>query len=525
MIIRKAAIKSFIERPRNDYRAWKELTVTELDSMVGELPVRPPIWSKLRKHQKVCFLIGAYTKRFAFTLDVGCGKTLIALALARYFQKLGIIKHVLVVVPRRSNKTGWADEVRKHSLQTEVCVLDGTLEQRWAQLGTTEALITVETYGALLQMVCELEPSNLKKHKGTNKNRMVPSLKLLTLLAQKFDGLVLDESHHVKTKAKLPFRIARQLAKNAQTCFALTGTPFGRDPSDAWGQLYLIDGGHALGESLGLFRAALFSTVKDGYTGFDTYKFDTKNAGLLARMLAHSSIRYEAEQADLPALTPIERFVNLPVDAEVYYRRALIALKQSRGNFRETKNAFLRLRQISSGFVGYHDEDEDERAEFIFPYNPKLDLLLSIVEEIAHDRIIVFHDFLLSADIISKALIESGKTVTVMNGRTPDAKKALHDFTTGNAQVLVLQNSFGEGLNLQIARHGIFYESPVGTIARRQCEGRYIRQYSKHRKVFRFDLLVRGTMDEAIRRFHREGDDLFKAVLSGRYQPWSHITL
>ena len=49
--------------------------------------------------------------------------------------------------------------------------------------------------------------------------------------------------------------------------------------------------------------------------------------------------------------------LGLGEDAETYYRKAKDAIIAAKGNYRETKNAFLRMRQISSGFVGFHDEN------------------------------------------------------------------------------------------------------------------------------------------------------------------------
>jgi len=62
----------------------------------------------------------------------------------------------------------------------------------------------------------------------------------------------------------------------------------------------------------------------------------------------------------------------------------------------------------------------------------------------------------------------------------------------------------------------LFYESPVSSIIRKQVEARFIRRYSAWDRVFRYDLLAINTMDERIREFHTEGDDLFKAILEGR---------
>src|SRR5512143_1345136 len=74
-MILKSAIRKFLEAPRDDFRSWKDYSEDKLERMQQELPVRPPIWNRLRKHQRVCLLIGAKKKRFAWWLDCVAGET------------------------------------------------------------------------------------------------------------------------------------------------------------------------------------------------------------------------------------------------------------------------------------------------------------------------------------------------------------------------------------------------------------------------------------------------------------------
>jgi hypothetical protein len=67
---------------------------------------------------------------------------------------------------------------------------------------------------------------------------------------------------------------------------------------------------------------------------------------------------------------------------------------------------------------------------------------------------------------------------------------------------------------LQIAKYGIYYESPVGAIMRKQTEKRLDRQYSIHDRIMLIDLIVRGTVDQSILDFHAEGRSLWKAILN-----------
>jgi SNF2 family DNA or RNA helicase len=68
------------------------------------------------------------------------------------------------------------------------------------------------------------------------------------------------------------------------------------------------------------------------------------------------------------------------------------------------------------------------------------------------------------------------------------------------------------GLNLQSASYMFFFESPVSSIDRYECEGRIYRTGQKER-TFIYDLILRDSADEAILQFHREGKNLWKTLV------------
>jgi SNF2 family DNA or RNA helicase len=207
----------------------------------------------------------------------------------------------------------------------------------------------------------------------------------------------------------------------------------------------------------------------------------------------------------------------LPEDAEQYLERAKEAMKNAKGDFQAMKNAFLRLRQISSGFVGFKDDETGDRAKFEFDVNPKLDMLEALVTTFKPEhKFIVFHEFQYSSRVICDKLKELGIGHVAINGLTKKSDAARTAFKSDpKVQALVLSNSAGGyGLNLQNAKYGIYYESPVGAILRKQTEKRFDRQYSLHKTVILYDLIVRGTVDQSILNFHAEGRSLWKAILN-----------
>lgn len=505
--------KAFLDRPRKDYREYKKLTEEQLEQRMLELPVKPPIFYKLSLPQKVGFIIGVETKSFCFFFDTGVGKTLLTIALMRYFRRLGLIKHVLILVPGRSNKTEWKDELHKHSPNSSCLVLPSAIKEKWEALAQSNDLFVVESYAGLLRMVTRKAQDKKKK------NYLELDPKLIRALQKHFQAFACDESENVGNHVALPFRVCRQLAKTSEAKFTMTGTPFNRDPTKLWAQMFLVDGGYTLGETLGLFRSIFCSESENYFSGMPEYKFLKKQQPLLNDFIANRSIEYEADAASLPACPPpIKKYINLDSDANAYYEKFKDQMMSAQGSFVETKSAFIRLRQISSGFVGYEDDETGEKAKFEFPENPKLELLLSIIKSIREEhKIIVFFEFTYSGDKILKELKKAKIGATIIYGGTKDTDVAKKQFMENpKTRVLLLQTRMAAGMNVQIAKYGIFYESPVSATKRKQCKRRVERQHSAHKTVFIYDLLMKGGVDEQILEFHAEGDDLFQAIIRGK---------
>ena len=512
MHLRRSAVKKYLERRRDDWRFCKDLKKVDLEDEVRRLPEQPPIWDVLKLHQKVYFILGAKLRRFGIWGDTGIGKSIISIALARYFRKTKVIRQGLILVPFKVNTAEWERELKKHSPKTSYKILEGSSAKKWEILESRETLLTITTYAGLVRMVCV----KVKKKKS-KRLRLVPDKKKLKYLAEKFQGLFLDESSNIGNHTKLPFRICRQIAKRCAVFFPLSGTPFGRDPTPLWAQMFLVDWGESLGENLGLFRAGFFKEKENYWSGFPEYHFDKKKGALLNRFLAHRSLRYKADEADLPKVSSIIKYVKLPDDAKTYYQKAKAQLVASHGNFQEMQNMFIRMRQISSGWIGYRDDESGDKCEFEFDYNPKMEMLVSLVDSIRGSKAIVFHDFIYSGKMICRELKELEIGHVWLRGKTKNPGELLQRFDDDpDVDVLVLNTAGAFGLNLQAAQYGIFYESPVPVILRTQMEKRYIRQYSKHKRVFKYDLITEGTADEQILKFHKEGGDLFKTIVEGK---------
>lgn len=515
-MILTAAIEEYLARDLESHGWVKGLTEAQLDAALSRLDPVPDLHPSLRLHQKACFLLGVSYPQFCFWLDMGTGKTILSFELLRYWFQVGHVKRAIVFVTSDKAFDTWEKQLERFEVGLPLISLSGSSKDKWAQLEEFERGLVLVPYPGAVAMV-----STRVKVKGKRGMKMQLDKKLVKKLLRWSDAFVLDESTRCGSPSSLTFKLVAQLRKQAKIRYALAGRPFGRDPTMLWAQHFLIDGGETLGETLGLFRAAFFSEQPNrwdpkGYAKDYTFKQAMKPE--LSKIIQHRSITYSADECiDLPPVVPIREVVHLPEEAEAYYKRALEDVKSAKGNVREMENAFLRMRQISSGFVGFKNDETGEKAEVELLENPKLDRLLELVEDLPEGRkAIVFYEYTFSGRKIVTALKERGIGAIWLWSGTFDAKKELNlFFKKPKVEVAVVNNRVGayslDGLQ-EVANYAFFYESPLSVIDREQAERRLIRQGQQH-KVLQYDLVVRGTVDERILDFHAEGRSFFDAVL------------
>lgn len=511
------AIRRFHARERDDLSRWKEISDAELARRERKLPIMMPFWKRAQRHQKLCAVLMARMKKLLILNDTGTGKTFLSLMMMEYYIRRKEARCFLVLVPNKTNKKEWGDQIDQHAPHLKWVKLEGSSDDKWQQLrDNPKAEVFIETYGGLMHMICDLKVNKRKKRK--TKPEMIINRTRLQKLQDRIDGTIADESTFIASQDALAHRIVKFVAKKpGAILYPMAAKPFGRDISMLWGQANLVDDGYTLGETLGLFRAAFFDAKSKFFGGTD-YKLKPGADKLISRYLDDISIQIPANAADLPRLVPIPVNIDLPHDAEAYVEQAKKMLAMAGGDKRAMENAFLRMRQISSGFIGYADDETGEKASFVFPGQPKLDALEDKLSEIPLNyKWIVFHEFHVSAHMIEKRLKKAGMDFVMingmMNGKAQDQAKDRF-IKDDKVKGLVLSNAAGGyGLNLQIAKYAFYYESPVPVILRYQTQKRFERQYSDHDTVFMYDLIVNGTADQGILDFHTDGKNLWGKVL------------
>lgn len=513
-MINKKVVEKFLNRKMQSHDWLKKLKRRELLSSLGTELKTVPGFDKLWVHQLVCFLLITEFKRFMLHLDMGGGKTLITLFTVLYRKIIGEGPQAIVFVPYVSSVDTWIEECKKHTPSLKLVPLIGTTIQNLRLLEERDGDVFVICYASAVAMLSEANP----KKKGWTIDP-----KRTRKVFDGFDMFVADEIHKCSDIGTLTYRMCRAISQQCEYGLGLSGTPFGKDVEDIWGQFYLVDFGETLGQTKGLFQEAFFVKKRNFFSKFDEYVFDKKKMPLLTKVIKHNSIHYDAtEMYDLPTKRYIQHKLALPTAIQDYVSvaaaRFIAALKSGSGSrFGEAEASYMQLRQLASGFMTL-DGANSTKVKVSFDNNPKLDYLEEKINAMPHGcKMVVFHHFVYTNQLISDRLKSLKiKHARIWSGQKNSLGELARFRDDPNCIVLVLNDQSGSSsLNLQHANYMFFFEEPDSAINRQQGERRIWRA-GQTKPVYYIDPFMEGTVDERIFYSNQQGKRLLDQLLKGK---------
>lgn len=515
-MISKKSIKKFLERK---LRSFDWIKNYKKDDLINELAtLKPkPRFGKITPwlHQMACFLIMLEVKRFMLNLDMGSGKTLSILMLLMYRKQRGEKPRAIVFVPYLTSIVTWIDEVEDKAPNLKLVPLLGSSTENLAAL-QSEADLFVMCYQSAVAMVSQPVYST-KRRKDVWNFRAADVRKIFA----DFDMLVMDEIHRCRSPSSLTYRMCRAIAKQVDWSFGLTGTPFGKKVLALWPQYFLIDFGKTLGQSQEFFKAVFFREETNYWGGYDI-KFKKRMKPDLRRMIKNCSIHYSIDELhDMPKKVYVQKNLPAPPDSEAYCKKFIEHINSTvqtkgKGSYKEVQSSYLKLRQLSSGFMTLTGDDKD-KIQIEFKENPKLEALIDLIESMPSGRkMVVFHHFVYTNQLISRKLKELKIGHARIWGGARDPIGQLRKFKDdANCNILVINDQSGSSsLNLQMANYLVFFEQPDDPIIRQQAERRVWRP-GQLRRCLIYDLLVRQTKDHALHKANKEGEILLKSIIAG----------
>jgi len=506
-------IGKFLNRPLNDFESFKKKArkfyEEKFDSIGVKFHVKPFF------HQLVCAYLALKEKKFIHLVDVGLGKTQITLTVIYGAKKMGIGHKTLVLVPNLINIPSWEDEVEAHRPELKFIGLEGTTEER-IELLKQDADIFCINYIGLQALVTRLMPNPRKPGK---RSRQIDD-EMMTNFMKQFDIIIFDEISTVKNTRSTTFKICKNFKSHSKIRLGLTGTPFGRNLSDLWGEYFVIDGGDSLGRNQFLFEKVFFDMRLNVWGGMDK-TFRKKRMPELKRLMYNCAIRYEQNECfDLPPIIYKPIPLVMPMEMEPYYSKLKEKIREAitcnNMVMTDIRNLWMQSREVTSNFLQIIDEDANKILLDI-PSPAKMEALQELCNELPEEhKMVIFHEFIESGNRIEKMITQELKEKCLrVKAGTQDRGDLLDSFKNDpECRFLVISSHIGAlGLNLQTANYVCFYESPVSPIVRRQAEARVYRTGQKH-TTFVYDLFIAGTVEERIREFLKEGKNLYDELMT-----------
>jgi hypothetical protein len=343
--------------------------------------------------------------------------------------------------------------------------------------------------------------------------RLRADTEILELVAGYFTTAVIDEIHLTGNHLSLRFAIAVQLLQHCHCKLGLTGTPLGRDPFKLWAQTYLIDDGETLSRNYYFFESAFGLKRKNPFKPRPEIIFDKSKLGLLTDRLGHRSL--SCALTEIQEVNILRGTVELPMYGEqkLAYQGAIEAFIELRSGERQAiTNAFIRLRQIASGYMPFSDEEGAQRM-LHFGKSSKLEWLAEFIE--AYDGAtpcVIFHEFTPSGKLICEVLAKARIKHGWLHGGAKDRAGLIDAFRSGRAPILVANTATGGvGIDLPEADYLLFFESPVSPTIRQQAEARPMARGSR---ALLLDDLICAPIERRILGFVAEGRDMLAAIIN-----------
>ena len=465
-----------------------------------------PVRARLFRHQvraanmALIQLASKPSAGFGLLFEMGCGKTLTAIAImgALYHQRR--ITRVLVVAPSSVCSVWPHDLAAFAAFPYEVRVLLGEKKQR------LEALRSLTNYpdtaNRLLIAVINYE--------ATHREGIFEALEAYAA------GLVIcDESQRIKNPKAAQSKAVQMLGDRAAYRLILSGTPVQNSALDLYSQYRFLDPS-VFGSNFYAFRNRYCQM--GGYGGHEVVGFQHMDE--LVRKEHAIALRVtKTECLDLPAQTFVRRYVELEPAARRLYdqiARASCAELESGGCVTASivLTKLLRLMQLTGGFVQADGSDCAQQAG-----SAKLDALADILEDYVQEagqKLVVFARFRPEIAAICQLLEQRGIRYGRIDGEVPmDQRGAIVETFQQDpgVKVFVAQiQTAGLGITLHAASAAVFYSLDFNYANYAQALARIHRIGQPHPVTY-IHLLAEDTIDDRVLDALEHKEDLARTIV------------
>lgn len=453
-------------------RPVHELSEESWEKLLMSHPfARPPF-----KHQWETLRFALPRSSSGIFLEMGLGKTGIAVEAARLRMRAKQVKKVLIICPI-SLFSVWEEEILRSESDADVDVVRESAQFDLRSVSTW----TLVNYEKLDRLV-------------------------LKLLKARFDLVILDEAHRTRNwpsakTAKAALRLAKGYTPAVGAALpaipyrlVLTGTPYGDKPTNVWVPVSLVKPNH-----LGSYRDFVRKyCAKGGFQNREIVGY-ADLAGLKERVGLVSLRKSKLEVGGLPEKLEQIRSIDLLPDQARAYRELANDLATTL-RLLDDRTYRLKVASILAKFVRLQQITSDLACLGTKPYGAKRKELKFILDELLSGtdrKVVIWSLFVPTIEAIVRDCESWGALSlyggTPMDLRATNVKRFQED---PSVRILVAHPlSAGVGYTFTRADTAIFVDQTPSSFLQKQAEDR-IHRIGSQGTVTILRLLAKGTVDE-----------------------------
>lgn len=405
-------------------------------------------------------------------LDMGLGKTVSTLTAFKdlKYNRFQVSK-CLIIAPKKVAEGTWSKEKDKwdHTKNLTVSTVLGSQNKRIKALSVNADLYIINREN--VQWLVEYYKNSWP-----------------------FDMVVIDESSSFKNPKAKRFRSLKSILPKINRVVELTGTPSPNGLDDLWAQIYLLDKGLRLENTIGKFREKYLTPDKRNRTTIFSYSAKEGAYDFILEKLSDICISMKSEDyLELPDLIYNEIPVVLGEKALKAYKdmeRKMILEIEDAEEITAVNAAALstKLLQISNGAI------YDSAGNVSEIHDDKIEAFKELVESLNGKNILVFYNFQHDKDRIKKAL-EKTKLIVKELKTTQDED----DWNEGKINILLTHPaSAAYGLNLQFGGNHVCWFGLTWNLEHYQQANKRLHRQGQKEKVIIHHLVTQGSRDEDV---------------------------
>jgi hypothetical protein len=358
----------------------------------------------------------------------GGGKTISALTAVVDLLHEGVIRHALIIAPKRVARMVWPDEIASwaHTSGLRHAVLDGNGAERAVALMLAPqrelTIVGIDVAQWLVDALRDYPPEH-----------------------PLFDLLVIDEVSRLRNPKSKRAQALAKIADRWRMLWGLSGTLRPSSALDLFMPTRVVTRGKLWGRSFYGWRKEYFYPTD--YNGYDWQPLPGSEDKLNAAIAPLTVALADGDMPDMPALSVVIDKVTLSPEAYFAYdsmERKLIVREDNQDILAASAAvATGKLAQIANGFI------YDEACEAVWQHNVKREWLTDLVEEATAPMLLVYEflpDLAMFIDVCWK---HSGYVLPCLGVGGGD-DDMIRDWNAGKLPFLALHPaSGGHGLNLQ----------------------------------------------------------------------------